>query len=307
MNITMRNWQPTVSNRPYKSQAKPTDDTENKKPSEIQTDETSRNSSVHTETGSQINPFHPVRNQEQEQKDLLSAMPGQGQAEEGSLLSSLLEQKQEQEGFLNSLLEQTKESSNFKVSVSIPDDSTGQLASELANSETKMNVLHVSSKAMRALANLKMAYALSEGKDQEKIALMIRRMQKLTKQIQKKMKNLTKEELLELRRKRAEERQELEKELEIRKEISRRKKKRRREEHNYAAKEMNEDRKEAMQETIDAMAASMGGVSSAPELAAMAGVSGTAASAAAIAVGTEAYAASAGAPMMESASVDVVM
>lgn len=305
MKVTMRNWQSTVNNRRSKDLAKQAEDIENKKDSEIITDESGRKPSS-TETGSQVNKFHPIQNQGKDQKDLLDAMTGQKQKEEKSLLNSLLEKKQEQESFLNSLLEQTKESSNFKASVSVPDDSTGQLASELASSETKMNVLQVSSKAMRALANLKMAYALSEGKDKEKIAQMIRRMQKLTKQIQKKMKNLSKEEQMEIRRKRAEEKQEFEKELEIRKEISRRRKKRRREEHNYASKEMNEDRKEAMQETIDAMAASMGGSPSAG-LSAMAGVSGTAASAAAIAVGTEAYAASSGVPMMESAAVDVAI
>lgn len=161
MKVTMRNWQPAANSKQYKSQTKQTEDIENKKEPE-------------------------VRNQGQEQEDILSAIPGQKQEEDKSLLSSLLEKKQEQESFLNSLLEQAKESSNFKASVSVPDDSTGQLASELASSETKMNVLQVSSKAMRALANLKMAYALSEGKDKEKIAQMIRRMQKLTRQIQKK-------------------------------------------------------------------------------------------------------------------------
>lgn len=140
------------------------------------------------------------------------------------------------------------------MSVSMPDDSTGQLAAELARSETKMNVLQVSSKAMRALGTLKIAYALSEGDDKEKIGRMIRRMQKLTRQIQKKMKNLTKEEQLGLQRKRAQERQEQEKEMEIRKEISKRKRKRRREENNYASREMAQDRKEALQDTLDAIA-----------------------------------------------------
>lgn len=112
-------------------------------------------------------------------------------------------EKEEQESSLNALLEQAKESSNFKISTSMPDDSVGQLATELARSETRMDVVQVSSKAMRALANLKMSYVLSEGKEKEKIAQMIRRMERLTKKIHKKMRHLNNEEQLELQRKRA--------------------------------------------------------------------------------------------------------
>ena len=60
-----------------------------------------------------------------------------------------------------------------KIKASMPDDQVGQLASELANSETKFDVQNVSSKAMRALANLRMAGALSEGEDKKKIAQMV--------------------------------------------------------------------------------------------------------------------------------------
>lgn len=305
MKVTMRNWQPAASSSQYKNPARSTDqESVSKKEPEVWM-EAGTNPYRHVDHKSQINAFHPVQDQAQDEKGLLNAMLGQDQEKE-SLLSSLLEKEQEQKSLFDSLLEQAKGSSNFKASVSMPDDSVGQLATELARSETKMNVLQVSSKAMRALANLKMAYALSEGKDKEKIGQMIRRMQKLTKQIQKKVKNLSKEEQLELRRKHAEERQEMEKELEIRKEIRSRRKKRRREENNYAAKEVGQDRKEALQETMEAMAAGMGGLSSAG-LSVAAGVSGTASSAAAISVGTEAYTASMEAPMVDSVSVDVAI
>lgn len=305
MKVTMRNWQPNASGRQYKNPAISTDqESVSEKDPEVRM-ETGTNPYRNVDHKPQINTFHPVQDQAQDEKILLSAMPGQDQEKE-SLLSSLLEKEQEQKSLFDSLLEQAKGSSSFKMSVSMPEDSVGQLATELARSETKMNVLQVSSKAMRALANLKMAYALSEGKDKEKIGQMIRRMQKLTRQIQKKVKNLSKEEQLELRRKHAEERQEMEKELEIRKEIRSRRKKRRREENNYAAKEVGQDRKEAMQETMEAMAASMGGLSPAG-LSAAAGVSGTASSAAAISVGTEAYTASMEAPMVDSVSVDVAI
>lgn len=218
--------------------------------------------------------------------------------------------KDEDPNSISSLLEQAKESSNFKVSVSAPKDSVGQLATELARAESRMDVVQVSSKTMRALANLKMSYVLSEGKDKEKIAQMIRRMERLTKKIHKKMRHLTNEEQLELQRKRAEKQQELERESEIRNEIRRRKTKRRREEHNYASKEMDEDRKQALQDTISAMAGSMGSASSA-QLAAMAASTGnaaaSAASSAAAAAGVDAYVAAMDAPAMDSGSVDVAV
>ena len=73
--------------------------------------------------------------------------------------------------------------SNFNLKSSTPDDSVGQLASMLARAETKMDVLQVYSKAMRALANLKMAGLSSESSDSKKIAQMIKRMEKLIKRI----------------------------------------------------------------------------------------------------------------------------
>ena len=94
--------------------------------------------------------------------------------------------------------------SNFNLKSSTPDDSVGQLASMLARAETKMDVLQVYSKAMRALANLKMAGLSSESSDSKKIAQMIKRMEKLIKRIQKKLKHLGKEEQLENQRQKAE-------------------------------------------------------------------------------------------------------
>ena len=63
---------------------------------------------------------------------------------------------------------------NPKVSCSLPDDSTGQLAAMLARAETKMDVQQVSSKAVRALSALKMASVFAEGDDAKKAAQRIR-------------------------------------------------------------------------------------------------------------------------------------
>ena len=84
---------------------------------------------------------------------------------------------------------------SLKISCSIPEDSTGQLAAMLARAETKIAVLDVSSKATRALNSLKMASALAEGDDAKKVAQMIRRMEKLINRIHKKQQHLNKEEM----------------------------------------------------------------------------------------------------------------
>ena len=207
MRVSMRNWQPAAGGTRYNNQTvSAAADMESTEKADLQA-AVDANGSSHTKA--QKHSPGSVIGQEQEKQRLLDSLLEQQKQDQKSFLGAMLGQEQEKESLLSSLLGKAKESSNFKVSVSMPDDSVGQLASELTMSETKLDVLNVSSKAMRALANLKMAYALSEGKDKEKIAQMIRRMQKLTKQIQKKVKNLTKEEQLELQRKRAEERQKM--------------------------------------------------------------------------------------------------
>lgn len=153
--------------------------------------------------------------------------------------------------------------SNFNLKSSTPDDSVGQLASMLARAETKMDVLQVYSKAMRALANLKMAGLASESSDSKKIAQMIKRMEKLIKRIQKKLKHLGKEEQLENQRQKAEKTMQEQKEKQIREELRTRRNKRRREEREYALKEMSEDNKT---ETNDAISSMINATTSAPSL-----------------------------------------
>ena len=302
MRVTMRNWQPAAGSR-YQDQtrtAAPGSEAERASGIPVQT-ETAADRYLSTKDTAQDDFYQSIRGQVQDQTSFLNSLLGEDPEDflasllgkdEKSLLDSMLGKDKEEDSFLASLLGQAKESSNFKMSVSMPEDSVGQLATELARSETKMNVLQVSSKALRALGTLKIAYALSEGDDKEKIGRMIRRMQKLTRQIQKKIKNMSKEEQLQLQRKRAEERQQQEKEMEIRKEISKRKRKRRREENHYASKEVMQDRKEALQETLDSIAGL--GSSSAAAAAAEGLVSAAAAGAGSGAVSAEISAAAAG-------------
>ncbi len=143
-------------------------------------------------------------------------------------------------------------SDKCNMSSSNSEPSVGELAALLARAEDRFEVHQVSAKAMRALVELKMTAAASDGDEAKKIARKIRRMEKLLKQVQKKLKHLAKEEQMELQRKRAEKKQELEKEQKLREEIQSRRKKRRREERRYAAKELSEDQKESNSQISDA-------------------------------------------------------
>lgn len=124
-----------------------------------------------------------------------------------------------------------------KIKASVPDDNVGQLAAELANGQTRFDVLQVSSKAMRAMADLRMAGAVCTGKDKEKVTQMIRRMNKLIKRIRTKLRQLEKEEQLEKRQEKAEKKKEEQKARALRNELQNKRNKRRREERDYANKE----------------------------------------------------------------------
>ena len=207
MKVTMRNWRPAAGSQyadrnqsaagsPYTEQALAVKDGSEaeKTPGAPVQSVTAADRYFNAGNAAKDDFYHSIRGQIQDQSSFLNSMLGEDQEDflssllgedEKSLLSAMLGKEKEEKSLLDSLLGQAKESSGFKMNLSMPDDSTGQLASELARSETKMNVLQVSSKAMRALGTLKIAYALSEGEDKEKIGRMIRRMQKLTRQIQK--------------------------------------------------------------------------------------------------------------------------
>lgn len=198
-----------------------------------------------------------------------SSPPEEGyQNEEDTSISALLQNADNTSSSnvrFASLSEPASENSgsDFKMKASTPDDSVGQLASMLARAETKMDVQQVYSKAMKALANLKMAALASESGDAKKIAQMVKRMEKLIKRIQKKLKHLSKEEQMENQRKKAEKAMEEQKEKQIREELRSRRNKRRREEREYALKEISEDNKTATNEVISSM---INAVTSTPSL-----------------------------------------
>ena len=144
-----------------------------------------------------------------------------------------------------------------------PQDSVGQLASELARARTRLDVQMVSSKAMKALANLKASAVSCSEKEKKKIARQIKRMEKLFRRIEKKMQQLSKEEQLEIQKKQAEKKEQFQSAEEIGKDLRSRRAKRRRDEKEYARKELTEDEKEATREAVKEMGASLTGASDA--------------------------------------------
>lgn len=187
-----------------------------------------------------------------------SALPDENAArEEETTVDALMEKEEDTDTFLSSLEalnnQKSDGSDNLNMKSSKPKDSVGQLAAELSRAETRMDVQQVLSKASRALLNLKMSATASEGKDQKKIAQMIKRIEKLIKRINKKLKHLSKEEQLELHRKRAEKQNDTQKESLLRNELKTRRSKRRKEERNYALKELAQDGKNSTQELVSGL------------------------------------------------------
>ncbi|MCI8504725.1 MAG: hypothetical protein HFI67_00860 [Lachnospiraceae bacterium] len=187
-------------------------------------------------------------------------------------LSSIKNEKEQDQGLFSALSasQSAEDSGGFQMKSSAPDDSVGQLAAMLARAETKLDVLQVSGKAMRALVNLKASAATAKGDEAKKLAAQIKRMEKLIKRIEKKLKHLDKEEDLERERKRAVEKAEKQKAEQIEDELNIRKKKRRRDEKNYADKELAQDEKDAASETLASLSGL--GSASAPSLDAVSGM-----------------------------------
>ena len=164
--------------------------------------------------------------------------------------------------------------SDYRMKGSAPKDSVGQLAAELARAETRLDVQQVMSKAMKALANLKMSAYVCEGADAKKARQMIKRMEKLIKRIQKKMKHLNKEEQMTNDQKRAEKQQQEQKAKQIREELRTRRNRRRRDEREYAMKELNEDNKSQSGELMNSVMAGIHAAAGSPDLSALAAAGG---------------------------------
>lgn len=215
MKVTTRTWQPADAAYPFS--------------------QTSQNQKAGTETGYDPEDIMDI--------DIL----------ETSLSSPAKAGQDPETGSSAASAKEAESGSGFKMKSSGPKNSVGELAAMLARSETVMDVQQVYSKAMRALADLKMGAMASEGKDAKKYAQQIKRMEKLLKRIQKKLKHLSKEQTMEQQAQKAAKKAQLEKEKQIRQELEIRKKKRRREEKEYALKELAEDGKTSVNETVSSM------------------------------------------------------
>ena len=103
-----------------------------------------------------------------------------------------------------------------------------------------------------------MAAASGDEKEGKKLAQKIRRMEKLMKRINKKLRHLSQEEVLENQRKQAEKKQDFKKADELSEELKSRKSKRHKEERKYALKEMETDAKEENGEMLSSAATASG-------------------------------------------------
>ncbi len=180
-----------------------------------------------------------------------------------NLLSQLKEQEEAREKSQAQMMQAAMgKSSGGKVSVSTSSqNSVGELATMLANAQSTMDVQRVISKGMMALAGLKMAQPLAEGKQKNKITAQIRRIEKLLKRSRNKIRHLNKEAELERKQKKAEKAQEEQKAHAQREELKSRRNKRRRDETRYAQKEVSRDAQERQEAMLEGMAGAVGGSS----------------------------------------------
>ncbi len=248
MNFSVRNQQTNTTNLLYRSIYTPkksqySSNASDVKPKDIKTDETTDGIGA-GETKDRFADTLLISGQKDPQP-------------EDTVTNDTEDEEKNLEDVVSASSEQESDSTSagsFKVSCSIPDDSTGQLASMLARAETTLDVQQVSSKALRAMNALKMASVFAEGDDAKKVTQRIRRMKKLISRISKKQQQLNKEETLELQRKSAERRKQMEQAQDLKKELDNKRNKRRRDERNYAAKENAQDNKEALQDMYANMA-----------------------------------------------------
>lgn len=205
-------------------------------------------------------PRISVKEQEKKTQNPVSLSADEQQK---NLLSQLKEQEEAREKAQAQMMQAAMgKSSGGKVSVSTSSqNSVGELATMLANAQSTMDVQRVISKGMMALAGLKMAQPLAEGKQKNKITAQIRRIEKLLKRSRNKIRHLNKEAELERKQKKAEKAQEEQKAHAQREELKSRRNKRRRDETRYAQKEVSKDAQERQEAMLEGMAGAVGGSS----------------------------------------------
>ena len=126
-------------------------------------------------------------------------------------------------------LKQTNASSknDFRMSTSNISYQTGPLYTKLAQSGNKQLVQSVMSEAYRNIASLRLVSCLGESEDRAKAQKAIRSLQRLLTRGRQKVKQLDRETLLSIRKKRALKRREEEKARELAKELKKQRNKRR--------------------------------------------------------------------------------
>ena len=176
MKVTARNWQTATSSLLYQSVPQTNDNTD------VGTKAT-EGLSESQETAAADKTAQTVSQTSQKEDRNSNDTKASKEENELAMLNRLAES-------LSSQNSKKSNKNNYNLSSSKPEDTVGGLAALLARSETRFDVLQVSGKAMRALANLKMSYMASDGDQAKKIARTIKRMEKLIKRIQKKLQHL---------------------------------------------------------------------------------------------------------------------
>ena len=212
---------------------------------------------------SSIQYYPPRTSVKEQEKKTQNPVSLSADEQRKNLLSQLKEQEEAREKSQTQMMQAVMgKSSGGKVSVSTSSqNSVGELATMLANAQSTMDVQRVISKGMMALAGLKMAQPLAEGKQKNKITAQIRRIEKLLKRSRNQIRHLNKEAELERKQKKAEKAQEEQKAHAQREELKSRRNKRRRDETRYAQKEVSKDAQERQEAMLEGMAGAVGGSS----------------------------------------------
>lgn len=179
-----------------------------------------------------------------------------------AVLDALEQAKEKQDAFDFSKLEAAN--SNFKVTVSKPKDTSAQLTQRLVSALSQFEVRQVISQASRALTQVRIAAAMSTGKDAEQAMAIVRRLERLLSRADRKIEDLNIEDDLKLKRASAQHKKQEQRAREIKEELVKRQRQRQNRENGWLREAMldkpgsNQEKPESMSEAeIAALAEAM--------------------------------------------------
>lgn len=129
--------------------------------------------------------------------------------------------------------EYAKKVSNFEAKASKPDDDTALLTRRLVMAATSMEVIEVRASALTSMAAFRLSASMGELEDRREAQKIIRKLEKLIQRSGRKIKDLNKEESLEIQEDRAVNNQKMELVRQLEEELKRRELERRAREKGY--------------------------------------------------------------------------